>query len=63
MPCSGCSDLHGVNPNNKKKNSDNPSLLDLVMTSNDDLIDFSVLSLLGKSDHSTVEVLAKVFIK
>ena len=40
------------------RNSDNPSLLDLVLSNNDDLIDnVSLLSPLGKSDHSTVKVL------
>ena len=42
----------------KRRNSDNPSLLDLVLSNNDVLIDnVSLLSLLGKSDHSTIEVL------
>ena len=36
----------------------NPSLLDLVLSNNDDLIDnVSLLPPLGKSDHSTIEVL------
>ena len=40
------------------RNSDNPSLLDLVLSNNDDLIDnVSLLPPLGKSDHSTIEVL------
>ena len=47
------------------RNSDNPFLLDLVMShDDDDLIDnVSLLPRLGKIDHSTVEVLVKVFIK
>ena len=40
------------------RNSDNPSLLDLVLSNNDDLIDsVSLLPPLGKSDHSTIEAL------
>ena len=42
----------------KGRNSDNPSLLDLVLSNNDVLIDnVSLLPPLGKSDHSTIEVL------
>ena len=40
------------------RNSDNPSLLDLVLSNNDGLIDnVSLLPPLGKSDYSTIEVL------
>ena len=36
---------------------DNPSLIDLALCNNDDLVlDVSVLSPLGKSDHSVIEI-------
>ena len=39
------------------KNCDNPSLIDLALCNNDDLVlDVSVLSPLGKSDHSLIEM-------
>ena len=42
----------------KGRNSDNPSLLDLVLSNNDVLIDnVSLLPPLSKSDYSTIEVL------
>ena len=47
-----------VKNSTRGRNSDNPSLLDLVLSNNDDLIDnVSLLPPLGKSDHSTIEVL------
>ena len=42
----------------RSRNSENPSLLYLVINNNDDLIDnVSLLPPLDKSDHSAVEVL------
>ena len=39
------------------RNCDNPSLIDLALCNNDDLVlDVSVLSPLGKSDHSLIEM-------
>ena len=47
-----------VKSSTRGRNSDNPSLLDLVLSNNDDLFDnVSLLSPFGKSDHSTLEVL------
>ena len=49
-----------VKSSTRGRNSDNPSLLDLVLSNNNNnLIDnVSLLPPLGKSDHSTIEVLA-----
>ena len=47
-----------VKSSTRGRNSDNPSLLDLVLSNNDDLFDnVSFLSPFGKRDHSTLEVL------
>ena len=47
-----------VKSSTRGRNSDNPSLLDLVLSNNDDLTDnVSLLPHLGKSDHSTIEIL------
>ena len=44
------------------RNSDNPSLIDLVLTNNNEIIDSTtVLPPLGKSDHGIVEVLLQDF--
>ena len=53
-----CFSQQHVKSSTRGRNSDNPSLLDLVLSNNDDLIDnVSLLPHLGKSDHSTIEVL------